>query len=193
MITVSVKREAGFIASRIAVDAKAKVSRATIRALNRAIDKAQTEANKAIRERYNLKARAVRQAFSKMRAHKNQSFYTAELRVRGSNIPLIEFAAQWAGVKTPVGASVKVLRGGPRKRIRGAFIAQMNSGYRGVFERSGRMGRQKNPRLERIAELVGISIPRSFASKVVRQATDQAARDMFARVFEQQLRFGGGF
>lgn len=192
MIRLNVKREASFIAGRLQVDNRNKIAKATIRALNRAIDKAQTEANKAIRERYNLKARSVRQAFQKIRAHRNQAVYAAELRVSGAPIRLVEFGARWSGMKQPVGATVQVLKGGPRKAVRTAFIATMKSGHRGVFVRSGRMGRNRNPRAERISELVGISIPRAFAARVVREATGKAAREMFGRTFEQQLKFLSG-
>jgi len=62
MITMGVRREADFITARIEADVRGKIGKATVRALNRAIDTAQTIANRKIRERYNVKAAAVRKA-----------------------------------------------------------------------------------------------------------------------------------
>ncbi|OGT01092.1 MAG: hypothetical protein A3K04_08185 [Gallionellales bacterium RBG_16_56_9] len=38
----------------------------------------------------------------------------------------------------------------------------MQSGHKGVFVRSGKFGRRGNPKLERIQELTGPSVPQMF-------------------------------
>ena len=62
MIRTVVRRESDFVIARIESVHHDKIGKANIRALNRAIDTAQTVANRKIRERYNVKAAAIRKA-----------------------------------------------------------------------------------------------------------------------------------
>jgi hypothetical protein len=161
------------------------IDKATIRALNRALDKAQTEANSRIRDRYNVKAGVVRKAMKKIRAHRAQAYAFARLSIEGARIPLIEFGATWTrGQK--VGASVKVLKAGGRKRIPGAFIGV--HGYTGARQVFVRRGRERYP----IKSLRSVSVPQQFANKVVREAVDVAVRESFDKNFRQQLKFLSG-
>lgn len=182
MITMGVRREADFITARIEADVRGKIGKATVRALNRAIDTAQTIANRKIRERYNVKAAAVRKAFKKKRAHGKQSYAVAELEISGVRIPLIEFGASWSRKMRP-GASVRVLKEGGRKRIAGAFIGVHGaSGARQVFIRTSK---ERYP----IKALRSVSVPQQFTHKTVLKAVQQATREAFSKNFRQQLKF----
>ena len=185
MITVGVRREADFIAARIESDIRGKIGKATVRALNRAIDTAQTIANRKIRERYNVKAAAIRKAFKKKRAHAKQTYAVAELEISGVRIPLIEFSASWSRKMRP-GASVRVLKEGGRKRIAGAFIGvHGDSGARQVFIRTTK---ERYP----IKALRSVSVPQQFTHKAVLKAVQEATRDAFSKNFAQQLKFLSG-
>lgn len=185
MITVNVRREAKYAIARIDAGTKARVDKATIRAMNRAIDTAQTVANRKIRERYNVKAAAVRKAFKKKRAHGKQAYVFAELSISGLRIPLIEFGANWNRNMKP-GASVKVLREGMRKRVKGAFIGvHGGSGKKGVFVRTGK---DRYP----IRHLRSVSVPQQFVNKKVLAAVNAATREAFSKNFQQQLTFLSG-
>ena len=185
MITTSVRRESDFTLARFEAGHRDKIGKATIRALNRAIDTAQTVANRKIRERYNVKAAAVRKAFKKKRASKRQLYAVAELEISGLRIPLIEFGASWARNMRP-GASVKVLKEGGRKRIAGAFIGvHRASGARQVFIRTTK---DRYP----IKALRSVSVPQQFAHKAVLKAVQVATRETFSKNFAQQLKYLNG-
>lgn len=162
------------------------VRTATVRALNRGIQSAQTNAQREIRKVYNIKRQAVVRVMRIMRA--NKARLTARLivggRGRARRIGLIEFDAR----QTPrmPGTTVKVKVAGGRKLVRHAFIATNRStGYRGVFVRTGS---KRYP----IVNLRSLSIPQAFANQVVFDAVRKAAVDVFEKTFNQQVRFLSG-
>lgn len=164
-----------------------KVEKATIRALNRAVDQSQTEANRRIRDRYNVKANVVAKAMKKRYASGRGVSLFSELRVQGARIPLIEFSASERRVRSAKGprrgVTVRVMRGGQRKIVKGGFIATARGG-RGIFKRKGRA---RYP----IEYLRSVSIPRAFMNDAVIAAVKKIAGASFVRNFEQQVRFLG--
>jgi hypothetical protein len=185
MIRTVVRRESDFIIARIESVTRDKIGKANIRALNRAIDTAQTVANRKIRERYNVKAAAIRKAFKKKRASRRQAYAVAELEISGVRIPLIEFAANWNRKMRP-GASVRVLREGGRKRIPGAFIGVHGaSGARQVFIRTTK---DRYP----IKALRSVSVPQQFTHRAVLKAVQEATREAYSKNFAQQLKYLSG-
>lgn len=182
MIHISVRREAKWSIARFEADHRGKINKATVRALNRAIDSSQTAASREIRKTYNIKARAVRRAMKKKRAHRGQVYPYAELEINGALIPLIEFDARWTQ-KTKIGASVRIKKAGGRKRIKGAFIGvHGHTGARQVFVR---VGQDRYP----IKSLRSLSLPQAFRSRVVFRAVQLATRESFTKNFQQQLKF----
>mgnify|MGYP001575259002 CR=1 FL=1 len=155
-------------------------SKATVRALNRALDQSATEVSKRVREVYNLKHRAVLKAMRKLRANRNR--LRAVIEIRGSRIGLIEFDAHWT--RNMRGASIREKISGGRKTIAHSFIATIRSGrfagYRGVAVREGH---------ERylIRFLRGISLPTAFREKTVLEAVRKVARESFMKNFKQQI------
>lgn len=154
--------------------------KATVRALNRALDQSATAANREIRKVYNLKVAVVAKAFKKKYAREKMVYPVAVLEVSGSRIGLIEFDAK----QVRRGVSVRVRRGGRRKTRKGAFIATTRSGYTGVFERRGR---ERYP----IKNLKSITLPRAFTNAAVIKAVKQVARESIVKNFKQQLQFLG--
>lgn len=115
-----------------------KVMGASVRAMRKAgstaIRDMNAEARKRIRDRKRIKVKRIRQAVTKE-------------SVRTRSIDDMQFAISIDGVPVPLsaypvrqikrGVSVSVNRG-KRTRVKGAFIAIMKTGHRGVFMRRGR-------------------------------------------------------
>jgi hypothetical protein len=177
--------------SAFATAPESRVRKATERALNRALDQSQTEASRRIRDRYNVKAQVVSRALKKMRASARGDRLFAELRVQGARIPLVEFSATERRVRTKAGlrrgVSVRVLRGGQRKLVPGAFMQMVGgslAGNRTIFKRAG-VARYP------IKFLRSVSIPQAFLNKAVIAAVKSVAAASFTRNFVQQVRFMG--
>jgi len=176
---VNMRKSAQSIARELGRFQQAVKDKATVRALNRALDTAQTVANQGIRNRYNIKAQAARKSMKKHRAWAGQ--LRAALEVGGRKIPLIEFSARWS--RRQVGATVQILRAGGRKTVRGAWIGTHGStGARQVFRR---IGRERYP----IVSLRSVSVPQAFANRAVIRAIDLAVVESFEKNFEHQLRY----
>lgn len=156
-----------------------EIDKAMRRAINRTIDQVATEANRRIRDRYNVRARAVSRAMKKKKVSARAGSLTAEIEIRGRRIGLIEFAARQTGK----GVSVKVLKAGPRKVVKGAFIATNTATqYRGVWRR---VGASRYP----IRNLVSISIPQAFFSESVSRAVEKLVAEKFPQTLRQNLEF----
>ena len=100
---------------------------AVARAINHSIAKARTTSTKAIRGRYKVRSSDIK---GKMRVNKStRSNLTATIALSLRPMPAYAFGAR----KTKKGVSVNIT--GRRKVIRGAFIAQMASGHKGIWGR----------------------------------------------------------
>ena len=133
---------------------------AVVRALNRALAGIKTDTSKEIRKAYpGFKAAEIKKSFDIKRA--NKTTLVGMARSRGTRQPLIYFGARpnKPEAKRPaVGASVRITS---RKRIKGAFVAKMDSGHIGLFIRSGIMGRNGDLAQEQIQELFTFAVPQA--------------------------------
>lgn len=159
--------------------------KAIVRALNKTADQVKVQAAREIRDAgYNLKVAKIKQAITIRRASKSE--LVAVVRASGRPIGLINYGARQ--LKTGVSVQVK----GGRKVIKGAFIATMPSGHRGVFVRKGKghkkvgTGRTAWHGLP-IDELFGPSIPSVFLNQVVQDALQSAIREKFPQIFQHEL------
>lgn len=153
--------------------------KAVMRAINRAVDTAQTVGNRKIREEYNLKASAVSSSMRKIRARRGMAGRASGmLVVSGRAVGLINFSAN----QTRRGVSVLIKKGNGRKVLSHAFIATTKSGYRGVFVRT------EGTRYP-IKNLRSVSIPLTFINKIVMAAVDAATMEAFERNLAQQTKF----
>lgn len=151
---------------------------ATASALNRTATTGRVQASRRIRERYNLKAGAIRAQMRIVRA--NRGRLTAEVIASGRPIPLIEFAARQVGT----GVSVSVIRGSRKVRLH-AFIAKMKTGHVGVYERTSR---RRLP----IKELFSVSLPRAFTRAEILTSIERVAIERFRIELARELRFRMG-
>ncbi len=109
------------------------------RTINDVTRQSATAASRAIRDRYTVKARALKK---KMRVRVlTAGSRVAKIRVEGKRLGLLSFAGT-RQVKT--GVSVKIKRHGTRKVIRHAFIAAPKGG-RQVFRRRWRREHPAEP------------------------------------------------
>lgn len=155
--------------------------KATLRAINRAVDAVATQANREIRKVYRIKARDIAKAINKKRAHRGQAVLRGEVTFKGRRLNLYDFAAR----QTKRGASVQVLVNGPRKVLPGTFIAtNSHTGFRGLFRR---VGKARYP----IVNLRAIAIPQTVTNKQVSEAIRAVANETFIKNFRQQLQYLG--
>jgi len=175
-------------------------TKATYRALNRALDKVATETGREIRKVYNVKQRAIKSALRKRRAHPKSLF--ARLIVEGVRLNLIEFAARAVNPwnvpgrrrRPGGGVSVQVKRASGRKVIRGAFITAATAnnarggGSAGMRQVWTRVGADRLP----IRTLRSLSVPQAFSNQAVLAALRTVAAETFNKNFQQQIRFLSG-
>lgn len=176
------------IRNQLGVIRREVVDKATVRALNKTGGVARTAASREIRQAgYNIAAKSVKDHIELKRARPGE--LRATVRASGRPMPLIAFGAR----QTRAGVSVKVKEG--RKLIKGAFIATMPTGHKGVFNRVG--NRHKRVRRDGrvtwsglpIKEMYGPSVPAAFRNRVVQDALQRVARARFPAIFEHELRY----
>ncbi len=153
--------------------------KAGIRAVNRALDRMNTQAGREIRAIYNIKLRAIRDATRVYKASRRSKVATGRLRFTGRPIPLIEFDARW----TPnmAGASVRILVDKGRVVRPGSFIRTTKKGVTGVFERAP--GAKRYP----IKTLRSISIPVAVSRKAVFDALTVVGFTEYRKEFLRQF------
>ena len=157
---------------------------ATARAINRTLDQGKTRMIRAITAEYNIKAGVVRESLRIISASAKQGYFRIEGILespaqRGRSRNLIHFGAK----QTPLGVMVQIKRNGPRKVIRGAFIANKSNQYGGtVFERRGKS------RLP-IDSIQSIGVPQMFNAKKVNEQVVRFLIDKFPEVFEREARY----
>lgn len=157
---------------------------ATARAINRTLDQAKTRMIRAITAEFNIKASAVRESLRVKGASRRAGLYRIEGFLespskRGRSRNLVHFGAK----QTPQGVQVQIKRVGPKKIIRGAFIAKKNNQYGGtVFIRSGRS------RLP-IETRQTIDVAQMFNAKRVNDLVLRFMKDKFPEVFAREVRF----
>lgn len=177
MLVVSVESNVQQQLARLTNAKRELADKAILRALNRTADNVRAEAVRRIRETYTLKAGTVRGQMSISRAWSGK--LEAAVSANGRPIPLYEFSARW----TPRmdGASFAVKRG-QRKTLKNTFIATMDSGKTGVFERRG------TKRLP-IDQKYSIGIPGMFGAKEVQDVLKEIAFSQFDKNLSQQIKF----
>ena len=139
--------------SAIVLDLKnyaAEIPKAMVRAMNRAIESGRTAMVREIARDTRLKSKVVRDAITLKKATITQP--AASISAPLKRLPLAAFGARQVGRGVSVDTGPG---GGGRHVVRGAFLAEMGSGHRGVFVRAGK---KRLP----IRELPGVSIGHVF-------------------------------
>ncbi|WP_233872455.1 phage tail protein [Paraburkholderia adhaesiva] len=164
-----------------------ELARATARAVNKTATQARTSASRDVRKQgYNLRASTIRKALALRRA--NPAKPAATLRATGRPVPLIDYGAR----QTKNGVSVRVKNG--RTVLRHAFIATMESGHKGVFERVSKTAHRRVSKNGKtywsglpIRELFGPSIPDALANSTVEKAMTRLLETKFPAILAHEI------
>ena len=133
MITVRV--EGIDAVQRLLAEAPRKLARATVHALNDGAVHARAESVRLIGAEWNVKATDIRTALTVRRATvAKQESADEAAGGRGKGIALASFGAR----QTRRGVTYRLKKAGGRNLVKGAFLATMRSGHRGVFVRKGK-------------------------------------------------------
>ncbi len=127
------------------------VPKAIAAALNRVSEGMKTEASRAVRKRYNIRDKDVKDRGNIKVTRANMSRLEVLLTSKGRNIPLMKFSVSPTSPRRVKVVKAAVKRGG-KKPIPGAFVASMRSGHVGVFKR---LGNKRTP----IEEKYGPAVP----------------------------------
>lgn len=162
-------------------------------ALNKTVAQAKTAMSREIRAEFTISASKVNQALriSKARASGGRFSLEASLESpskRGRSLNLVNFSPR----QTSKGVTVKIKKGGPRKLLRGAFIA--NEG-RTVFVRTGeakrRMSKGHNAgkMREPIKALQTIDVAMMFNTKRISAKVLRFIEVKFPELFAHEAKF----
>jgi hypothetical protein len=153
---------------------------ALVRAVNRTMEQAKTAMSREIRSEFNISASKVNDALRIIRANYRGGIFTVQATLesptkRGRSLNLINFGAR----QTSKGVTVKVKKGGGRKLIPRAFIA--NDG-RTVFIRVGK------PRLP-IKAVQTIDVAQMFNTKRINARVVKTMKEKFPEVFAREAKY----
>jgi len=174
--------------------AASQVNTAIARALNHIAAKAKTRSARDIGNIYKIKKGEIKKGIAIGRAHRNRQ--SAAIIARGQPLPIMAFGARQ--VKSGVSANIM----GTRRVIRGAFIATMQSGHKGVFARGQYAGYKfgfRNKRIRKtgndlsINELTTTSLPKAFSNNTVLTNLKTMVEDELpARLMHEIIRMKSG-
>lgn len=175
--------------------AQSKMKLATVRTLNRLADSVNSKAASEIARDLAIRNKDVKAALRVAKARAADNDIKASVTATGERIPLIAFVSpgrrQVGAFLRQAGVGYRIGSGGQKTRP-GTFIAKMQSGHIGVFFRTGRFGRRKNPKLEKINEARGPSIPKSFVSRKVQAALHALIETRMVKEMAANARFYAG-
>lgn len=170
-------------------------------AMNRSVQSLRTRSVRAVRERYDIAAGAVR-AKNNIRVRYSYSGGGVQANVyfSGQKIPLYRYGKAAPKAPTPdTGRWVTLFKGGrfmrvhPGKAARGhllkstgaarfdqAFTARMKSGHVGIFERTGTGDND-------IQELMGLSVPQMIGNEEVLQKLSDETYEKFDERIDHEI------
>lgn len=134
-----------------------QVPKVISRAINRAAHVGRAQATRSVRENYNIKHRDVSSTIKVRTASPDN--LNANIRSSGAPMKLMKFRVSPNSPKKAKQVTVGVKKGS-RKKIKGAFVAGMNSGHVNVFTRVSK------PRLP-IRGHYGPSVPQMIGNESV--------------------------
>ena len=154
-----------------------------LRSLIKVSRSAEVQANRMIREEYNMRRSDVDKLINLRPA--SISNLSAVLVVRGKRLPVMLLQPR----QTKQGVTIAITRG-TRKLIRHAFLAKMKSSYESVFQR-------KTKKRLHIKELRTISAAEMFGKQINMVILDKFVADKFPGLLEHELQYyltsGKGF
>ena len=104
-------------------------------AINRGLGTVRIQSSKSVAKRYRILQKDFRSAANIREKKASQSDLVGEIAFAGTSIPLIKYNVNPPQPKKQT-VSISVLRETTGKELRHAFVARMQSGHVGVFERT---------------------------------------------------------
>lgn len=182
------------------------ISKAINAAMQRAVAHMRTTSTKAIREKYDISSTNIR-AERNINTRYNYTpggGVTAMVTFSGQKIPLYRYGGTspkgvsidsskwvsayingfWKKVHPGLAASGHQMRGAPTVRFENAFIAQMGSGHKGIFERTGGASSSGS---DAIREIMGSSVAQMLGNPDVSEKLATEAMDTFNQRMEHEI------
>lgn len=156
---------------------------AMARAANRAADAARTYSRRALTAEIGLAAKYGARALTVFPKATPDNL-VATVRARGFRLPLIAYTGT-SGFRSGKGIAGRTYRTGTVPA--GAFFAQVPSGHRGIFKRSGRFGRRGKPYLERIQQVTGPSVPELVVAQDIFDRAGERALEVFRERLDHEV------
>lgn len=144
------------------------VPRVIMRSVNKTMPGVRTDIVAEVRKSQNVKAGAVRKqikvnkaSVTDLRASVDvgRDAFGRPVYGRGLGLPIIGYSGPR---QTKKGVTVEIRKGQGRKLVKGAFVATMKSGHKGVFKRRG--SSRLRDRVEPIKELFTTSVPDALSN-----------------------------
>ena len=190
---------------KILHDVPGGAERALSNAMNRGLSKVRTAAFKEVRGVYNVQNAALKAATSTRIRRASGNNMIGSILFSGVKIPLYKFKVTPQAIAT--GETVKgSLEKGHMTEFAHAFVALMDSGHIGVFERKGVQGIKSrlqkangkgNKHTEKVGEIMGLSAAQMIGnSDVIERVESEAQETISARINHEIDRilngYGGG-
>ena len=176
--------------------------RALSNAMNRGLSKMKTGAAKKVREVYTVQSSAINEATNTRIRKASTGNLAGYIHFSGYKIPLYKFKVtpKAPGIRKRVQATVKKGEGGT---FEDAFIAQMESGHIGVFERTGtfnadnvrlkKYGKQ-NKYTESIEQKMGLAMAQMVGNlNVMTELEKEAQKTVDERIVHEIDRLLNGY
>lgn len=183
-MNLSIQSNIDEIARKFSSISKTELDKATYLAINRAIDGAKTETDRAIRARYNIRQPDVQKVLS-IKGYASAWKLNATLAAKGNRIPIYAFNPKPAEPVWRKPVSVSIRKGGGRKTSSTWFVARMKSGHVGIFRRKDPHVRPSK-RLP-IKEVFTISVPEMLQAREVMELVKTNTVARFDKEFERLI------
>lgn len=181
IIEIDIKSDVDRMFKQMSQVQKRDAPKALNQAINKTLKKAATVADVTIRKSLNLKKQTIRKQFTIVQSNKTKLQGT--IIVRGRPQPIIDFDAK----QTKRGVTFKIKKDKGRRIIKGAFIATMRSGRKGVFVRTFK--KDVNPKKHGlpIEEKFTTSVMQAFTNQKVRKELFKLGKSFFFPEFQRNL------
>lgn len=165
------------------------VRQAAARAINRTMSQVNTGAVRELKDEIGqttgLTSTGIKKSIRVVKATRRNLY--GSLTPSGRALPLIGFGAR----QTKAGVTAKSW--GKRKTYKGAFIAKMPSGHKGVFHRvAGKYAKNRKNHTKHsmaIEEMYGPSLPKEFSKQKILASMKRIARTVWPKQFERELKY----
>ncbi len=173
-------------------------------AINRAVAHLRSSTERAIRQKYDISAKDIRSEKNVRASYSYGQGVSATVTFNGAKIPLYRFGGSspkaptvnsdlwvnamidgmWKRVHPGLSATGHQLKGTGVTRFENAFVAQMESGHIGIFERTHG---KTSAASDQIKELMGSSVPQMLGNKEVTETLAKETANKFDERLEHEI------